>query len=58
MNTDILINTQIKLERITRQWWFFLILFSLFFTNPYTSTGIDQREIPKLIPKLLASSEK
>ncbi|HDD68941.1 MAG TPA: hypothetical protein ENG61_01110, partial [Candidatus Korarchaeota archaeon] len=41
------------LESLARKWWFYLLLFLLSFTPPYTSKPYDPSEIQRIIAEVL-----
>jgi uncharacterized membrane protein len=56
MSVNNLEKTQIKLELITRKWWFFLIFILIQFIPPYASKGFEVAETGKFIGEVLSHS--
>ena len=44
---------QKTLEKLTKRWWFLLVLAIIFFIPSYTSTGANSQEIPNIIKAVL-----
>lgn len=47
---------QRRLDWLTHQWWFYLIVLVLFFLPAYASTSFDPRETPELVKTVLPNS--
>ena len=56
MSVKNLEKMQIKLELITRKWWFFLIFILIQFIPPYASKGFEVAETGKFIGEVLSHS--
>ena len=56
MTVENLEKIQIKLELITRKWWFFLIFILIQFIPPYASKGFEVAETGEFIGEVLSHS--
>lgn len=53
MHVQRLVKPQARLERITRRWWFYLIILLLAFMPSYTAVPIAPEQVSQEIPKII-----